>query len=205
MVSPPEGPAYDGAVLAPWPNRLADATWRLEGEPQRLPVTEERTGSALHGLVWDTPWTPVELSADRVELGYDLAAREGYPFDLRLTTSYLLGDDGLLSLAQARANKTPIDWSSYAPPKPKFIGRREFRNVDLAEIAVMLRPRLFSPVAGAAQGKGHAMPRNGDAIFVFGAVLRMNAGAEFDGAGNPLGRWHRRKFVCVRTVEKIRA
>jgi 5-methyltetrahydrofolate--homocysteine methyltransferase len=36
---------------------------------------------------------------------------------------------------QARANKTPIDWAAYTPPKPKFIGRRVFRNYDLAELA----------------------------------------------------------------------
>ena len=41
----------------------------------------------------------------------------------------------LVSLAAARANKTPIDWAGYEPPKPKFIGRREFRNYDLAELA----------------------------------------------------------------------
>lgn len=41
----------------------------------------------------------------------------------------------MVTLAQARANKTPIDWSGYVPPKPKFIGRREFRNYDLAELA----------------------------------------------------------------------
>ncbi len=41
----------------------------------------------------------------------------------------------LVNLAAARANKTPIDWAGYTPPKPKFIGRREFRNYDLAELA----------------------------------------------------------------------
>ncbi|MGH8786828.1 MAG: methionine synthase [Cupriavidus necator] len=41
----------------------------------------------------------------------------------------------MVTLAQARANKTPIDWSTYVPPKPKFIGRRVFRNYDLAELA----------------------------------------------------------------------
>src|SRR5207247_2155887 len=38
-------------------------------------------------------------------------------------------------LAKARANKTPIDWSHYTPPVPKFIGRRLFKNFDLAELA----------------------------------------------------------------------
>lgn len=41
----------------------------------------------------------------------------------------------LWPLAKARANKTPIAWSGYTPPQPKFIGRRVFRNYDLAELA----------------------------------------------------------------------
>ncbi|MYN29874.1 methionine synthase [Duganella levis] len=38
----------------------------------------------------------------------------------------------ILSLADARANKMKL---SFAPVKPKFIGRREFKNVDLGTIA----------------------------------------------------------------------
>jgi len=41
----------------------------------------------------------------------------------------------MVTLATARTNKTPIDWTSYTPPAPKFIGRRVFRNYDLAELA----------------------------------------------------------------------
>ncbi|MFN9748247.1 MAG: methionine synthase [Burkholderiales bacterium] len=41
----------------------------------------------------------------------------------------------MVSLAQARANKTPIDWPAYQPPIPHFIGRRVFKNYDLAELA----------------------------------------------------------------------
>ncbi|CAN5362220.1 methionine synthase [soil metagenome] len=41
-------------------------------------------------------------------------------------------------LAKARANATPIDWSTYQPPVPKFIGRRVFKNFDLAELAAFI-------------------------------------------------------------------
>ena len=41
----------------------------------------------------------------------------------------------LVTLAAARANKAAIDWAAYTPPVPKFIGRREFRNYDLADLA----------------------------------------------------------------------
>jgi 5-methyltetrahydrofolate--homocysteine methyltransferase len=47
-----------------------------------------------------------------------------------------------ISLAAARANRSPIDWvgapdgsAPYQPPRPRFLGRREFRNYDLAELA----------------------------------------------------------------------
>jgi 5-methyltetrahydrofolate--homocysteine methyltransferase len=36
---------------------------------------------------------------------------------------------------KARANKTPIEWSNFQPVKPKFIGKRVFKNYDLAELA----------------------------------------------------------------------
>jgi 5-methyltetrahydrofolate--homocysteine methyltransferase len=44
----------------------------------------------------------------------------------------------LVTLAQARANKTLVDWSAYTPPTPRFVGRRVLRNQDLAEIAAFI-------------------------------------------------------------------
>jgi 5-methyltetrahydrofolate--homocysteine methyltransferase len=41
----------------------------------------------------------------------------------------------LWSLAKARANKAVVDWASYTPTAPKFIGRRVFKNFDLTELA----------------------------------------------------------------------
>jgi 5-methyltetrahydrofolate--homocysteine methyltransferase len=44
----------------------------------------------------------------------------------------------LVALAAARANKAHIDWAAYTPPRPKFIGRRTFRNYDLADLAACI-------------------------------------------------------------------
>ncbi|HEV8690256.1 MAG TPA: methionine synthase [Ideonella sp.] len=43
----------------------------------------------------------------------------------------------LVSLAAARANKTPMDWTR-PPAAPRFIGRRLFRQYDLAELAACI-------------------------------------------------------------------
>ena len=40
-----------------------------------------------------------------------------------------------ISLEAARKNREMIDWSSYVPEKPKFIGRRVFKNFALSDIA----------------------------------------------------------------------
>jgi 5-methyltetrahydrofolate--homocysteine methyltransferase len=67
--------------------------------------------------------------------------REGYVAELaaeyervRAQHAAKKGPD-LIPLAEARANKTRIDWSVYQPPRPKFIGRKVMRNFDLAELA----------------------------------------------------------------------
>ncbi|MDR8076855.1 hypothetical protein KPA96_14435 [Burkholderia cenocepacia] len=41
----------------------------------------------------------------------------------------------MVTLAEARANKTKVDWAGYQPVKPKFLGRRVFKNYDLNELA----------------------------------------------------------------------
>ena len=47
-----------------------------------------------------------------------------------------------LPLAAARANRLATDWAGYAPPAPRFLGRRVFHDYPLAEIA----PRIdWSP------------------------------------------------------------
>ncbi len=40
-----------------------------------------------------------------------------------------------ISLEAARKNRELIDWSSYVPEKPKFIGRRVFKNFAMSDIA----------------------------------------------------------------------
>ncbi len=43
-------------------------------------------------------------------------------------------DKQRLPLDKARANRMKIDWSTYAPPKPTFMGARVFRTYDVAEL-----------------------------------------------------------------------
>ena len=60
--------------------------------------------------------------------------REDY---VRMAESHARGqaEKARTTLSQARANRLKLDWSGYTPPKPTFLGTREFRNYDLAGLA----------------------------------------------------------------------
>ncbi|MFD1558892.1 methionine synthase [Paraburkholderia silviterrae] len=44
----------------------------------------------------------------------------------------------MVTLEEARANKTKIDWANFKPVKPKFLGRRVFKNFDLNELSTYI-------------------------------------------------------------------
>jgi aldose 1-epimerase len=90
-----EPPKGAGAVLVPWPNRVAGACWRYHGTPLELEVTEPARGNAIHGLVRHDTWTVTEHTGSRVSLEVSVDGRPGYPFPFRTTISYELGDTGL--------------------------------------------------------------------------------------------------------------
>ena len=58
---------------------------------------------------------------------FDAKTREDYA-RLRAEHAAKTQKKRLLTLEEARANRTPIDWSSYVPPKPEFLGVRVYAS-----------------------------------------------------------------------------
>lgn len=88
-------PRYRGAVLAPWPNRVADGRWKWDGEPQQLSLTEPERGHALHGLVSWLDWQPRRVTREAVTLTTSIWPQPGYPFQIGLAATWRLGATGL--------------------------------------------------------------------------------------------------------------
>ena len=88
-------PAYRGAVLAPWPNRIADGQYSFDGERYQLALTEPARGNALHGLAAWQRWVLVSQDPARVVLQHALVPQPAYPFQLSLQVTYALDSAGL--------------------------------------------------------------------------------------------------------------
>lgn len=80
--------AYAGTVLAPWPNRIAQAKYTYEGTAYELPVNEDSTGAALHGLLHDVTFSVLDQRESEVHLTGELEPSPGYPFRLELVLVY---------------------------------------------------------------------------------------------------------------------
>lgn len=93
-------PAFSGAVLVPWPNRLRDGRYTWDGTARQVALTEPDRGTALHGLVAHARFERVaaETGPDGdtvVTLRHDLVPIPGYPWSLRIEVTYDLSDAGL--------------------------------------------------------------------------------------------------------------
>jgi len=88
-------PDYRGIIAAPWPNRVADGSYRHDGTVLHLPLNEPARRTALHGLVFDQLWTFQTGNADTLSLSCELGDSRGYPFRLALQLHYRLDSGGL--------------------------------------------------------------------------------------------------------------
>lgn len=88
-------PGASGIVLVPWPNRIRDGRWTLDGTVQQLDLTEPATGNAIHGLLRNTGYRVTDRSEAAVTLSSSVFPQHGYPFHLDVAIRYALTPDGL--------------------------------------------------------------------------------------------------------------
>lgn len=98
-------PAACGIQLSPWPNRVRDGRWELEGTVQQLDITEPSRGHASHGLLRNTAFVATAHTGREVVLRGEIHPQHGYPFRLSHQVTYTLEDAGSLTVRQRLTNR----------------------------------------------------------------------------------------------------
>src|SRR6184192_1048476 len=73
----------------------------------------------------------------------------------------------LMTLKEARANRTGIDWSNYAPPKPEFLGVRVLQTVIPSQVAKCSKTSLTVTQRDASSSPATAGSVQDDAVRSF--------------------------------------
>lgn len=165
-------PAYRGVLLAPWPNRIVDGRYAFAGVEQRVALTEPDRGHALHGLAAWLDFATIASQSDTVTLAATIEPQQGYPWRLRVETTFALSADGLSQSVRVRnecaeaapfgtgphpylvAGSAPLDDWTLTVPAARVLDVTEDRLVPLGLCPVEVdadrfdfrEPRRLGPV-----------------------------------------------------------
>ncbi len=97
VASPYDEPltALAGAVMAPWPNRLQDGSWKLGDREYVAPINDTDGNNANHGLVFDKAFEIVNHGESSLSLETKIFDARAYPFEILLKITYALENSGL--------------------------------------------------------------------------------------------------------------
>jgi aldose 1-epimerase len=110
-------PAFRGATLAPWPNRVVDGRYTFDGVEQQLPLTEPSRGHALHGLAAWLDFAAVDRSADSVTFAATIEAQAGYPHRVEVSVAFSLDESGLhTTVTGTNTGPTAAPWGTGPHP-----------------------------------------------------------------------------------------
>ena len=98
---------YNSAILFPFPNRIVEGKYELNGTSYQLPINWPQEGHAIHGFVCDKVFDVVHKQTDddyaEITLSYKYEATyPGYPFPFQLTIVYRLDEKKFSCVIEAK-------------------------------------------------------------------------------------------------------
>ncbi|MET4638358.1 aldose 1-epimerase family protein [Mycetocola sp. 2940] len=136
-------PGMRGAVLAPWPNRVADGRYVFDGVAHQLPINEPERANAAHGLVAWLSFDLVDRTVSALKLETTIQPQPGYPWRVRVRVEFELGSWGLRQRIRATnesESEAPIGLGGhpYVVAGPVGPGAVDDWSLELPATEVML-------------------------------------------------------------------
>ena len=173
VASPYDEPlrALAGSVMAPWPNRLEDGTWKLGNREFAAAVNDSDGNNANHGLVFDKAFDVVNHTDSLLRLETKIFDEIAYPFAILLTVTYALENDGLqisFEVVNQAAEAVPVAFGLH----PYFVAEEDSELELNARTWVQKNsrnlPKLSLPIdssLAAQQGRNRIAELNIDDCF----------------------------------------
>jgi aldose 1-epimerase len=146
-------PGYRGVTLVPWPNRVVDGRYTLDGVEYQLALTEPARSHALHGLAPWLDWQVVSASESAVTLEAVIVPQTGYPWRVRVSTTFTLDESGLTQSVTA-TNDSDVPAPYGTGPHPYLVageGTVDDWTLELPAVDVLqVTPDRLIPVSVVA-------------------------------------------------------
>jgi len=154
-------PFCSGIALAPWPNRVRDGRWLLDGAVQQLDITEPKRGGALHGLLEFAEYEVRERTDAAITLGATIHPQHGWPFLLDTWIRFEVQPDSLVVTHGARnLSERSAPYATGTHPYPR-LGSHDVADLVLTvpadeylEVDERLDPIEWRAVSGGTDLRG---------------------------------------------------
>lgn len=93
-----------GQMLVPFPNRIEAGTYTFEGVTYELPIDEHDRNNAIHGYGYRSFWKLETLTETSVTQSWRVPYLLGYPFDVTVTATHELTEEGMKVIISATNN-----------------------------------------------------------------------------------------------------
>jgi aldose 1-epimerase len=190
-------PPFFGAIVGRYANRIADGTFKLDGETYTLPKNDGP--NTLHGgdkgfdkQVWDAE--PLKGRAGVAFSYFSRNGDEGFPGNLRVKVTYTLTNANALEIDyEATTDKaTPINLSNHS-----YFNLKGEGNGDILDHEIMINADRFTPVDKNLIPTGELRPVKGTP-FDFTKPTKIGARIDDNYEQLVLGHGYDHNFVINR-------
>jgi len=147
LVGDPE--RFQGSVIAPWANRIADGRYSFDGENYQLEITEPERNNALHGFSGVQAWDVVAGEDSSVSLKTITGDQPGYPWSIQLTVRYQLSDSGLemhFSATNLSDTRAPVGYAFHPYLKLPLSNVADWKLESSADQVLLVDPIRLLPL-----------------------------------------------------------
>lgn len=119
VISSSPGYLYSSSFLFPFPNRLADGHYQIDGKTYHFPCNDFGNPNALHGFIHDRKFDVLEQSPGMLKAGYTYTGElEYFPFPFMFRCTYVLEPSAItirISVTNIGTEPMPfgIGWHPY--------------------------------------------------------------------------------------------
>ena len=163
-----------GSVLAPWPNRLEDGSYRHSGVQFQFGGLDAQNNKN-HGLLLDQEFEIRSQTRQTLSLGYRFGSDSDYPFDIDLEISYSLSGDSLLveATAENHGSEAPfaIGFHPYFLTGPVFELQADFTHRGVSNERML--PVAIDEIPGLQLNQDSAELDSLDHCFMGASEVRV--------------------------------
>lgn len=155
--------SFKSAQMFPFPNRVNAGKWAWKDKELKLPINFPKEGHAIHGLVFNKPFTYKQDGDSIIFTHQSSGETPGYPFSYTLTLTYLLQNGLTITTTVKNTGKEDLPFGCGWHPYLMLAMRVNLLNLKMPQVLqILVDDRMIPTGEKIPYDKFRSQTRMGD-------------------------------------------